>query len=66
LALNIGETEFQLALERSFGRRLNMQMIMVCAYSSREVAEEREGRLFINLLKAHGHAIFPGIALKLE
>jgi len=68
LAINIGlgtrEPAFQLAAEKAFGRTLHMPMTMVCAYSSKEAAEQN-GQIFTGLLKTHGHAIFPGIALSL-
>jgi len=64
LGLNTREPAFQLALEKAFGRMFHMPMTMVCAYSSKKVAE-KNGQLFTGLLKTHGHAIFPGIALNL-
>ncbi|MFQ6084727.1 MAG: MEDS domain-containing protein [Candidatus Bathyarchaeia archaeon] len=52
-------------LEEGHGRRLETPIVFFCVYPSRKVTKIRNDRLYLDLIKAHGHAIFPGVALKL-
>lgn len=50
--------------ERALGRRLEMPLTVICAYED-TVADTKEGEFLIEMLRAHNHAVFPGIALVL-
>ena len=57
--------EWLLECERSHGRRMEVPVTFICAYPSNEICKIWNGQYFIDMLKAHGHAIFPGIAFAL-
>jgi hypothetical protein len=52
--------------ERSHGKRMAVPVAFLCAYPSADLCKIWNGEYFIDMLKAHGHAIFPGIAFALE
>jgi DNA-binding PadR family transcriptional regulator len=54
-----------LKYERWIGRTFTLPIAGICAYNTEAVTESSD-ELFRELLKSHGHAIFPGIALKLS
>lgn len=49
--------------EKSLQRSLTMPITAICVYDSGLVSTEAS--LLIDLIKAHGHGVFPGIALNL-
>jgi len=53
-----------LKYERGIGRKFTLPIAGICAYDTQAVTETSE-ELLQELLKLHGHAIFPGIALEL-
>jgi hypothetical protein len=53
-----------LKYERGIGRKFTLPIAGICAYDTQAVTEPSD-ELFRELLKLHGHAIFPGIALEL-
>lgn len=55
-----------LECERSHGRRMEVPVTFICAYPSNEICKIWNGEYVIEMLKTHGHGIFPGIALPLE
>lgn len=55
-----------LECERSHGRRIEVPVTLICAYPSNEICTVRNGQYLIDMLKAHGHAIFRRIAFPLE
>ena len=50
--------------ERTLGRHLEFPLAMICCYED-AVGNIREGEFLIEILQAHSHAIFPGMALRL-
>jgi len=50
--------------ERALGRRLELPLTVICCYED-TLTEMKEGEFLIETLRAHSHAIFPGIALQL-
>lgn len=57
--------EWLLECERSHGRRMEVPVTFICAYPSSEICKIWNGEYVMEMLKAHGHGIFPGIALPL-
>jgi DNA-binding PadR family transcriptional regulator len=62
--INNQHAEKLLKYERWIGRRSHWPVAGICAYNSAAVTGVSDD-LFLELLKLHGHAIFPGIALEL-
>ncbi len=58
--------EWLLECEKSHGRRMEVPVTFICAYPSNEICKIWNGQYFIDMLKAHGHAVFPGAAFPLE
>jgi len=54
-----------LECERSHGRRMEVPVTFICAYPSSEICKIWNGEYVMEMLKTHGHGIFPGIALPL-
>jgi hypothetical protein len=50
--------------ERALGRHLELPLTLICCYED-TLADIKEGEFLIETLRAHSHAIFPGIALQL-
>lgn len=50
--------------ERALGRRLELPLTVICCYED-TLADIKEGEFLIEMLRAHSHAVFPGIALQL-
>jgi len=50
--------------ERALGRHLELPLTMICCYEDK-LADSKDGEFLINMLQAHSHAVFPGIALRL-
>jgi len=50
--------------ERGLGRRLELPFTLICCYED-TVADIGEGEFLIETLRAHSHAVFPGIAIQL-
>ena len=51
--------------EKSHGRRIEIPATLICAYPSKNSCKIWNGEYFVQMLRAHGHGIFPGIALPL-
>ena len=51
--------------EASLGRRLQTSLVAVCAYPLKEVEKLKSETVYSNIIAAHGHNIFPTVALKL-
>lgn len=64
-AVRKGLVDDLIEYEGKLGRRLALPAIAICSYHAETVAPVRDGQLYLDLIKLHGHAIFPGIALKL-
>jgi hypothetical protein len=62
--INNQHAEKLLKYERWIGRRSHWPVAGICAYNA-AAATGVSDELFLELLKLHGHAIFPGIALEL-
>jgi hypothetical protein len=60
--------EIEKMIERHFGGKTSGKLPgkLVCVYRSQEVAKANEEELFFKLIKAHSHAVFPGIALQMK
>jgi DNA-binding PadR family transcriptional regulator len=58
------QAEKILKYEQRIGRTFTLPIAGICAYNTQAVTEPSD-ELFRELLKLHGHAIFPGIAVKL-
>jgi len=50
--------------ERTLGRRLELPLTMICCYED-TLADAKEGEFLVETLRAHSHAVFPGLALEL-
>lgn len=48
--------------ERSHGRRREFPATFICAYPTNRICEIWNGQYFLEMLKVHEHAIFPGVA----
>lgn len=51
--------------DTSAGRQFELPVAMVCPYDATLLKEEKQGEAFAPILKAHGHAIFPGAVFRL-
>jgi len=51
--------------EASLGRRLQISVVAVCAYSLKEIEKLGSETVHSNIIAAHNHSIFPTAALKL-
>lgn len=63
-AINNQYTEKLLKYERWIGRRSHWPIAGIYAYNAAAVTGVSD-ELFLELLKLHGHTIFPGIAIEL-
>jgi len=64
LTIKNGYTQQLLNYERWIGKTVGLPVAGVCAYDA-EAATRPGDEFFLELLRLHGHAIFPGIAVSL-
>jgi len=60
-----GKIQELLEFEMTLGQTLKIPVAFICAYNTKQILPVN-GDFFETLLKAHGHAIFQGIAFKFE
>jgi len=59
-----GMVDEVLKRERALGRHLELPLTVICCYED-TLADTKEGEFLIETLRAHSHAVFPGIAMQL-
>lgn len=64
LTVKNGYVDSLLRYERWIGKNLSLPIAGLCAYDAK-TATEAGDEFFFEVLKLHGHALFPGIALAL-
>lgn len=60
-----GKTKELLEYEASLDKELEGPVAAICAYDSKQVTKVWKGKFLFELIRTHGHAVFPGIALSL-